>query len=226
MDVLYVVRPGERNEELRYSLRSISAHLPHERVWIVGHKPAWVTNVEHIPTTQDPNIRSGVTKRRNAWANMLAAVRSGPREFVYMDDDHFVLAPIPNGLPAMHGRPLADLAVHYERWHTGAVYTRYVTNTARLLGDGALSYDLHVPMVIDRDRLAQVAHMVDGAEVLWRSVYGNLDDHRGIYIRDVKVIRANNKIKPGRFFSTSDTTWPTHGAKVRAALPRPCRYER
>jgi hypothetical protein len=32
-DVVYVVRPGEKNEELRDSLRSL-AHLPHGKGWV------------------------------------------------------------------------------------------------------------------------------------------------------------------------------------------------
>ena len=52
-DIVYVVRPGERNEELRYSLRSLS-NLPHGRVWIAGYMPKWVTGVEHIPSPAKP----------------------------------------------------------------------------------------------------------------------------------------------------------------------------
>jgi hypothetical protein len=48
-DVVYVVRPGNRNEELRYSLRSIAAHLPHRRVWLAGFCPSWVRNISFIP---------------------------------------------------------------------------------------------------------------------------------------------------------------------------------
>ena len=63
MDAVYYVRPGDRNDELRYSLRSL-ANLPHDRVWIVGHTPPWVTGIESIQgntvgggpqqTAQDP----------------------------------------------------------------------------------------------------------------------------------------------------------------------------
>ena len=35
MDLVYLVRPGEQNEELRWSLRSL-VNLPHERVFEVG----------------------------------------------------------------------------------------------------------------------------------------------------------------------------------------------
>ena len=51
MDLVYVVRDGA-NPELRYSLRSVAVNLPHDRVWIVGHVPAWITGCETVPTVQ------------------------------------------------------------------------------------------------------------------------------------------------------------------------------
>ncbi len=43
-DVVYVVRPGDKNEELRYSIRSVIANLPHRKVWIAGYKPTWLSD--------------------------------------------------------------------------------------------------------------------------------------------------------------------------------------
>jgi hypothetical protein len=67
-DVAYIIGPGnDHNPELRYSLRSVAANLPHRNIIIVGHKPAWVTNVTHMPTMQASRIKYG-----NALRNMLA----------------------------------------------------------------------------------------------------------------------------------------------------------
>ena len=52
MDLLYVVGGGSKhnNAELRYSLRSIEKNCTgYDRVFIVGQKPEWVTNVEFYP---------------------------------------------------------------------------------------------------------------------------------------------------------------------------------
>lgn len=47
-DLVWIVKPGDGNEELRWSLRSAVAHVPHERVWIVGSRPGWCT-APHVP---------------------------------------------------------------------------------------------------------------------------------------------------------------------------------
>lgn len=102
MDVVYYVRPGERNEELRYSLRSLQ-NMPHERVWLVGHKPAWVTGVEHIP-----NRSNGSSPQHNATSHLLAACDAVPAErFVVFNDDFYVMEPIEH-IPALHAGPLSE----------------------------------------------------------------------------------------------------------------------
>ncbi|MFF3129757.1 hypothetical protein ACFVRD_48125 [Streptomyces sp. NPDC057908] len=51
-DIVYVVRPWNQNEQLRYSLRTL-ANLPHRRVWIAGYCPTWVgPDVGRIPVAQ------------------------------------------------------------------------------------------------------------------------------------------------------------------------------
>lgn len=36
MDLVYIVKEDENNEELRYSLRSVAKYLPQNKIWIVG----------------------------------------------------------------------------------------------------------------------------------------------------------------------------------------------
>ena len=51
MDIVYVVGENERNESLKYSLRSLK-NIPHDDVYIIGHKPAWVKNVKYVNRIQ------------------------------------------------------------------------------------------------------------------------------------------------------------------------------
>ena len=99
-DVVYFVRKGDQNEELRYSLRSL-VNLPHRKVWIVGHTPAWVTGVESIPG----NVF------REKWWNVvdnlrLAALHVKAEQFVVMNDDIFLMRP-PSLAPCYRG-PLVE----------------------------------------------------------------------------------------------------------------------
>jgi hypothetical protein len=55
LDVVYLFQHSRHgDEEIRYSLRSVAAHLPFIRkVWIFGDKPAFLSDdktiVEHVP---------------------------------------------------------------------------------------------------------------------------------------------------------------------------------
>ena len=51
MDIVYVVRPGDENEALRYSLRSL-ANIPHRTVWIAGYRPKWCYGIVYVPRDQ------------------------------------------------------------------------------------------------------------------------------------------------------------------------------
>ena len=53
MDLVYIVKNSEVNEDLRYSLRSVAKFVPHDKIWIVGYKPSWVQNVEYLPVPQN-----------------------------------------------------------------------------------------------------------------------------------------------------------------------------
>ena len=89
-DVVYVVRPGDDNEELRYSLRSVAKNAPHRDVWIVGTVPSWTQNVKGLPLTaadeKFANQRQSLTA---------AAGEKGISDpFVLFNDDMFVMEPI------------------------------------------------------------------------------------------------------------------------------------
>lgn len=62
MDLLYLVKKTITNEELRYSLRSLS-NIKHDKVIIFGDLPDWVNTetVYYIPTEKLPNCYETTT---------------------------------------------------------------------------------------------------------------------------------------------------------------------
>lgn len=238
-DVVYVVRPGDSNPELRWSLRTL-VNLPHGTVWLAGHRPRWVRgNVRHLPTEQREVVDTA-TKRDNAWVNLRAAVEcddvSG--RFTYMDDDYFILTRHDRA-PVVHRGPLAAHVEDYTARYPDSAYTRLLAHTfdtLRSLGvDEPLSYDLHVPLEVDRAALARVMRICDEHTIgegraktrpAWRSVYGNLMDLRGEMVEDCKAYRDDSPPCGRGIVSTSDGTWRTWGrAYVGARFPTRCRYE-
>ncbi len=90
MDILYVVGNGSKweNNELRYSLRSIEKFGRNvDRVFIVGQKPDFVSDiVTHIPCS-DPFVR----KHQNILHKVTKAMRESDidKHFIVSSDDHF-----------------------------------------------------------------------------------------------------------------------------------------
>ncbi|MXM67070.1 hypothetical protein GR925_27475 [Streptomyces sp. HUCO-GS316] len=231
LDVVVPVRQEPTNEELRYALRSWSAHLPHRRVWTVGHRHRWLTDeAGHIPTVQDGG------KFQNTDAAMRAACAhpevSDP--FVWADDDMFTMWPLPAGMPVLHRGPVVEVERFYEA-RGPAVYLKGMRETRRLLEElghpRPLSYELHVPLTVDK---AGMVDALDRARHLdlphKRTAYGNLAGLGGEQVEDVKIRhRAPRGYGPEtRFLSTMPDSFTNGhvGRFIRARFPEPSRYER
>jgi hypothetical protein len=227
LDLVYVVRPGDQNDELRYSLRSVAENLPHRRVWVVGHLPPWVTGTEWLPTDQSD------TKYRNSTGNVRAACEhpaiSDP--FVLMNDDFFVLKPI-EAIPALHRGPVDQVAASYESSYGWSTYLGGMRDTADLLrGLGVaepISYELHVPMVVHKAEMLEALEVGAHVPVLHkRTMYGNLAGVGGEETEDVKVSLQRPDWRPSwTFLSTDAKTWRRGvGEFVRMSFPEAGRYE-
>lgn len=231
MDVVYVVGPGEQNEELRFSLRSLAANLVHDRVWIAGHAPSWVSReVGRIRT------RQAGSKYRNSSGNLEAACshREVSETFVYLNDDFFVLEPTET-VPVLHRGPLAALRKRRLPGRPGAAsYASGREETAALLERlgfrEPLAYEpLHTPLPVRRDAMAEALDVGRPLRVLhYRTLYGNLAAIGGELGENVKIPDLRTIPSPGqRFVSSSPISFGRGrlGAALRARFPRPCRYE-
>ena len=235
MDAVYVVREGDRNEELRHSLRSLAEHMPHGRVWIAGYLPSWVSNVHHIAVSAN-----GMTKYASSTANLRAACEHPDVSDVFwlMNDDMFLLHPVV-GRPVWHRGRVADVTRDYEARYPhrrNGAYLRGMRETAALLArmgyPDPLSYELHVPMPVYRDTMLDAIRYGAGAGVRVlhkRTLYGNLAGLAGDAMDDVKVCRQHPDWSPDwPVLSTDDASFERAevGRWIRARFPEPCRYER
>lgn len=228
-DIVYPVRKGDHNEELRYSLRSLS-NIPHGRVFIVGHKPPWVTNVSHWPRPQEGS------KYRNANESLVEITREAGSSltspFLLFNDDFYVMQEM-DSVPVFHMGPVQEVVDRYRKLHHMGAYWRGMVSTMRLMQDAKikgplLSYELHIPFPIYRDHLLRAWEMGKELEVLHiRTLMGNLARLGGTEREDVKVYRGKTKgYEQWPFLSSNDdmTLTPLRGLLQRT-FPRPCRYE-
>ncbi|MEU5834471.1 hypothetical protein ABZ820_12475 [Streptomyces diacarni] len=228
-DIVVPVREGRVNQQLRYALRSWSANLPHRRVWIVGYRPPWVTGVRHITTRQTG------TKYQNTTAAMRAACEhSGVSDtFLLCNDDFFVMRPQRSGMPVLHRGPVREVERYYASRGSGK-YLRGLRETRDLLVslgyDDPLSYELHVPMPIEKEGMMRALDVGRRLDVVHkRTLYGNLAHLDGDRIRDVKVLNRSPRGygATDAFLSTMpDSFINGHvGRHIRTVFPRACRYE-
>lgn len=228
-DIVVPVREGASHEELRYALRSWEAHLPHGQVWIIGHRPRWATGVRHLPTEQTG------TK----YANTTQAVRAACEhpevtdDFLLCNDDFFVMHPLPDGMPVLHRGPVRLVEQYYATRGSGK-YLRGMRETRDLLVSlghpDPLSYELHVPMLINKSAMVRTLELGRHLGVLHkRTAYGVLAGVGGEEIRDVKILhRAPHGYGPNsRFLSTMPDSFAAGhvGALIRRTFNTPSRYE-
>lgn len=234
-DLVYLVRPGNDNEELRYSLRSVHRNMPHDRVWIFGHRPPWVsTAVRHVFIPQGDPAK---LKRQNAMA-LLAAIadRVDLDEFVLFNDDFFVTeltGPVP---PPRHRGPLAAFAEGRRVVAPSGHYAGTMLRTVKLLTEAgladALTYETHTPMAMTREQLELTLAYIDrhaaGEMVAPRSILGNLHRLGGELIGNVKIYGPEPAPPDAApFLSTTDSSFRYHeiGKRLRRAFPHPSPYE-
>ena len=233
-----MVRAGNRNDELRWSLRSAVAHMPHSRVWIVGYRPQWLDGVQYLPVSQDDH------KHANTLANLRRLADDGPDEFVLFHDDMFVLQPT-NPVPQLHRGLLADY-IERRRRSTGGLgtYTQRAVITLQLLRrigvqDPLLSYELHTPMPMPREALSAAIDTLSGVKQPWgyakRTLIGNLGPLGGQLADDCKVSDDHQwdmrggaaTVSTWRYVSTADGSFKYGkvGRWIRHRFPDPSAHE-
>lgn len=204
LDVVYVVRPGDDNENLRYSLRSLS-NLAHGKVYIVGYKPAWVKNVIYLPTEQENN-----PDQENSNFNLKVATGTVgmSANFIFMNDDFFIMHRVDAIQPAHQGS-LDERIDNYKTGHRLHQAFSLITTREELEklvpNQQLYSYELHVPMVFNRAKLRR-------AFELWprpllslrpRTFYGNLYAIEGEKTADAKEASWQDSRQNSEFYSTT-----------------------
>lgn len=226
MDVIYPVRPGDDNEELRYSLRALDANFPHDRVWVVGYKPVWVTGCEYIPGNTGEY-------HANVYNNIRSAVDHPDvsDDVVIFNDDFFVTEPVARVATYCRGTMAEHIALPRVQRNKGWWHESLTTTLTCLHANGIaepLSYELHVPLPVDKNRmadtLARFQYVTPDNPPQWRSLYGNLHAPAAERHHDVKSYGAGELHRP--FHSTEDRSFVAFEQQIHELFPTPSRYER
>lgn len=204
-DVVWVYKTSTNPEELEWSIRSIK-NIKHGRLIVIGDDPK-NDAVEHI---KPPITRwSMLSATHDVLAKLyFATTLDISDDFILMNDDFYCMRP--TDIPIAH-RGTLDEHIEQRRLNDGYGKTLQRTNLY-LKGRGIeqpLSYELHIPMLFNKQKLAKLFEELlpviqYSSPVLIRSVYGNVYNIGGIKMSDVKTV-DNHVGLP--FLSTNEATF-------------------
>jgi hypothetical protein len=228
-DIVYINRPGDDNDELRHSLRSVAANVPHRKVWVVGHCPWWVKNTEVI------ELEPCADKFDNQTQSLRAALGHPDvaDEFYYFNDDMYVVERFEGLLPPRHLGPL-DEYIDWLRaigkrptseWFQGLLEAQTLLDSWGVTDP--LCYEGHSPLLFRKPEMAWfVKHRTP--HFLPVQCYAASSMPPGVRGVDAKSGKLGCPIDAGHpYLSSDDDSWEHSkiGHHVRDMFPTPCYYE-
>jgi len=179
IDVVYVLGTGTawHNNEIRFSLRALEKNLKgFRKIWIVGTKPEWIKNVNHIPFQDE--------LKQNADGNIARKVlrvcqeKDLTAQFLFINDDHLVMKEtVAAEVPPFHKGDLTSFPESYFQqsfWRGRLWRTKNILQTKGL---PTLHFDCHVPMVMDKKLFPEAIMQFDFENNIgytMKSMYGNV----------------------------------------------------
>lgn len=201
--------------ELRYALRSIDMYFPENDVLLIGDKPRWY---------KGDHLQAGDTHCRKEYSIMQKVLLAPFDNFIMFNDDHFALQS--GEIKYWNDGPLEDLL---KRGAKG--YGATIRNTLELYPD-ALNYDIHTPIVFNRETLHRLAGDLQ-KEYCLKTVYCTGAGIRGEYMEDMKInaplsaARIREKIAGRVFFSSGPHALVGDMVEVLGELyPTPSKWEK
>lgn len=243
MDFVYIVKNEEENEDLRYSLRSLDKFVPHDKIWIVGYKPSWVTNVNYLEVPKTGTKHQELTKSLIA----ICQCEEISDDFIFMNDDFFAIKPIDNleeSIDVRLGTLERSIEIHEKMdgtWH------KAFKQLYELLEDLGVekpyyNFESHTPLIMNKKKLLDVLMLpkvqeyIQSPKVLHRrSLYGNYY-HLSCKMlsKDVKISRTIDdtmkKLDVCGWLSVYDNqignlNFPKLNSLFYELFPNSCKYE-
>jgi hypothetical protein len=229
VDVVYLYKECG-SQELRMSLRTLAANLPHEQLWFVGDPPPrWVKGAEWIPG----NLK--FSKPQNVFDNVRIAANHPDisDEFYYFNDDFFILKPVERVEMAWRGtldQNISKVRPSNKEWHESLVITR---DWLRMLGHKRpRSYELHRPLPVNKQLMAETLELASDIRPdlppQWRTIYGVINRVGGVRDDDLKLKNGFTVDLDDHTFLSSDERCFHYNETcqaLRLRFNRMCRYE-
>ena len=226
-DIVYILRDG-KNDELKYSLRSVEKNFKFKRVWFFGGKPPELKPDMFVRVFQE-----GDTKWEKV-RNTLKLVCEDDRvteDFWLFNDDFFVMKPVEKMTNYYDGTlkqriEQIEAIIHGQQ----SVYSKQLRHLLKTLQDAGidepLNYAHHTPMLINRKKMLETLEKYPN-EPMFRALYGNINQIGGENMPDVKFYQKRQPFPIGTFASTADESWKQEkiGQIIRGKFAYRSRFE-
>ena len=227
-DVVYIVKEDPRNEELRYSIRSVVENFPVRNIWVFGYCPSWLKEIIYVKIPQNGQ----------KWENSkmlfdkIANCESLPDEFVLFNDDFFVVEKV-DKVEQWYDGLLQDRIDHLRKvfGNHQPLYANQLQQVVDRLAEHGITepknYAVHKPMLFNRKNMLKSLELTKDLPMSLRSFYANYFNVGGIDAPDTKVFTTGPYDFPGPYLSSDDRTFRLGriGRDVRAAFSNPSKYE-
>ena len=228
-DLVYVLKDSNRNEEFRYSLRSVVKHASNYNkiVTIGGH-------VDGINVDINIALRQTGCVKYDRVNMTLKEICLNPQikdDFVLMNDDFFLMEDLDmSKLKAYYRCSMPDYLKIIIEAKCPSTYTERLARASMALEALNLSnkcFELHIPMLFNKHKLLEVFGVFTGF-CGTRSLYGNYHKIKATKINDCKIFtHSDNFDKTFPWLSTTDSSFASGavGEYIRSSFPDPTRFE-
>lgn len=222
-DIVYFVKESAKNEELRYSLRSLK-NFPHRKVWFYGGCPEGLNPDSHIHIIQDQNKWQNV----NMMLRLACENNNISENFWLFNDDFFIMEKVDEPVNYYNEDLYKRIVTIENKFHRITPYTQLIRDVCvelESMGCETKDYTLHVPMLINKTKMLELLNITDC--VGFRSLYANYYKIGGKQMRDVKIVSRTKPYKSGIYLSTDENSFKGYvGQQIRERFPHKCKYEK
>lgn len=200
MDLVYMLKMGNYNPDLKYSLRSVQKYVRgYDRIWIVGFKPIWIQNVEYLKVQQNSS------KYRNSLNNIIhmCLCNDISDNFVLMNDDFIahedvnIQTDLNLCLSSLDKKIEKFKTYPHSSWRDGFKDVKELL--VKLGSEYFMDFEVHAPMVFNKNKFLslinkdEIVDFVKHHDVLhYRTLYGNMYYKNPKSIRDVKISKDDD----------------------------------
>ena len=228
-DVVYILKNDYKGDELLYSLRSVCMNFPFRKIVTVGGCPDYI-----YPDIKIEHDQVGSTKWERAKSSLIAAFSCDDlTEDVWLfNDDFFVMDKVKanddmNFFRGSLEKTILDIKRERPQGSTYINQLERARGQLLKLGRDTLSFALHIPMLINREKALTLFNNKNIDMTMFRSMYGNYYAIPCKYMQDVKVFDLET-VPDTPYISTTDKNFTDGkvGEFLRKYFNEPCDYEK